>query len=260
MANYNEPTQYTKDVFISYSTIDSTEISDFVALLKNSGINFFLDKIDIGWGESISERVFSGIETSRYVVVFISRNSLNSTWVKNEINAAFQREIESKFITLLPILCCPQDEFFAEFPFLQSKKYLRFEDKGQIIQNLIELLRGKANTNFTFNHPHSYHGLVWIRLLATSENHNSQHNVTIRWGPWYRECPVQLSDKEPLFLTHSKGNDAESLPIRIRIDKPAHVAIGQGIPNSVNCNDINAFWIDAKSRIKRIIAKTFLWP
>jgi hypothetical protein len=110
MVNYGEASQFTKDVFISYSSVDSDEVLDFISLLKNSGIDFFIDKMDIGWGESIIEKVFSGIETSRYVVVFISTNSLKSPWVKKEILTAFQREIESDTITLLPILSCQQDE------------------------------------------------------------------------------------------------------------------------------------------------------
>lgn len=260
MVSVNEARLFTKDVFISYSTVDSAEVQAFVKLLKNSGINFFLDKMDIGWGDSIIEKVFSGIETSRYVVVFISTHSLKSPWVKKEIYTAFQREIESESITLLPILSCQQDEFFRTFPFLKSKKYLKFDDKEQIIHNLIELLRGKPNTDFTFNHPRSYHGPVWIRLLAESENNNVEHNVAIRWGPWYREYSVKLSDNEPSFLTHSKGDDAESIPMLIHLDKSAYVMIGQGVPNSSRCIDINAFWVDAKARIKRMIAKTLLWP
>ncbi len=260
MSNFSEDSQFTKDVFISYSNVDSDEVLDFVSLLKNSGIDFFIDKMDIGWGESIIEKVFSGIETSRYVVVFISTNSLKRPWVKKEILTAFQREIESETITLLPILSCTQDEFFGAFPFLKSKKYLKFDDKEQIIHNLIELLRGTSSTTFTFNHPRSYHGPVWIRLLAESKNDNVEHNVTIRWGPWYREYSVKLSDKEPLFLSHSKGDDDESIPITIRLDKSAYVMIGQGIPNSLRRIDINPFWVDAKSRIKRVIAKTLLWP
>jgi len=260
MVNYSEARQFTKDVFISYSSVDSAEVENFISLLKNSGIDFFIDKMDIGWGESIIEKVFSGIETSRYVVVFISTNSLKSPWVKKEIFTAFHREIESESTILLPILSCEQDEFFGAFPFLKSKKYLKFDDKEKIIHNLIELLRGKANTSFTFNHPRSHHGLVWIRLLADSKNKDVDHNITIRWGAWYRECSVKLNDKEPLFLTHSKGDDDESIPILISLDKSAYVMIGQGIPNSLKCININAFWVDAKSRIKRMIAKTLLWP
>ncbi len=260
MDAFSEDNQYKKDVFISYSNIDAKEVLDFVSLLKNSGINFFIDKMDIGWGESIVEKVFSGIETSRYVIVFISTNSLRSPWVKKEILTAFQREIESETITLLPILSCSQNEFFSTFPFLRSKKYLKFDEKEHIIDNLIGLLRGKPSTDFTFNHPRSYHGPVWIRLIAEIGNGNSEHRMEIRWGAWYREYSVKLSEKEPLFLTHSKGNDGDSIPIIMRLDKPAYVSFGQGVPNSHKCIDINPFWIDAKSRIKKVIAKALLWP
>ena len=125
MVSVNEARLFTKDVFISYSTVDSAEVQAFVKLLKNSGINFFLDKMDIGWGDSIIEKVFSGIETSRYVVVFISTHSLKSPWVKKEIYTAFQREIESESITLLPILSCQQDEVLSHISFSQIQEVFK---------------------------------------------------------------------------------------------------------------------------------------
>jgi hypothetical protein len=256
----DEPNKFAKDVFISYSTVDSDQVLDFVNMLKNSGIDFWLDKMDIGWGESIIEKVFAGIESSRFVIVFISTNSIKSPWVRKEIFTAFHREIESNATVLLPVLSCPQEDFFQAFPFLRSKKYIKFDDKGQIVSSLIKLLRGESNTRFTLNHLRAYHGPVWIRLIAMSENDEVDHNVSIRWGPWYREIFVSLSASEPLFLTHSKGNDGESIPIRIHLDKPAYVMIGQGAPNSLRCIDINPFWVDAESNIKKWIAKTFLWP
>ncbi len=125
MLNFIEASQFTKDVFISYSSVDSDEVLEFVSLLKNTGIDFFLDKMDIGWGESIIEKVFSGIETSRYVVVFISTNSLKSPWVKKEILTAFQREIESETITLLPILSCPQVRVLWHISFSKIKEVFK---------------------------------------------------------------------------------------------------------------------------------------
>lgn len=252
--------QFEKDVFISYSSVDSDLVLDFVSLLNNSGIDYFLDKMDIGWGEDIIERVFSGIESARFVVVFISRNSLKSPWVKKEIITAFQREIDTDTVTLLPILACAEADFFETFPFLRSKRYLHLDEREKIVRELVELLRGEAGTDFTFNHPRSYHGPIWMRLLATPANDRLRHRLRIRWGPWYREFVTELSSSTPLFLTHSKGKDDESIPILVRLDKAAHAAIGQGVPNSPNRIDINPFWVDAKSRMKKAIAKILLWP
>lgn len=252
--------EFTYDVFISYSSVDSEHVLDFVAALRNTGITYFIDKMGIGWGESIVEKVFSGIERSRYVIVYVSSHSLKSPWVKKEILTAFQREIESDAVTLLPILACPHDEFEQTFPFLRGKKYISAGDNDQIVEKLIELLRGTANTIFTFNHPRAYHGPVWLRLLAEASNDDVIHRLTIRWGTWYREFSVSISHRVPLFLTHSKGDDGESIPILVHLDKPAYVTAGQGMPNSVHCVDINPFWVDAKSRVKKLIARTLLWP
>ena len=133
--------------------------------------------MDVGWGESIIEKVFSGIESSRYIVVFMSTNSLKSPWVKKEIFTAFQREIESETTVLLPVLSCSHNDFVQAFPFLRTKKYIKFDDKKHIITALIELLRGKPDTSFTFNHVRSYHGPVWMRLLARKESNELDHEA-----------------------------------------------------------------------------------
>ncbi len=144
MITSTDQNEFSKDVFISYSTVDSNEVQDFVSILKNSGIEFFLDEMDIGWGENIIERVFSGIESARFVIVFISNSSLKSPWVKKEILTAFQREIETDTVTLLPILSCSQEEFFSTFSFLvtgksrsevhiQSSKILSWSNLGSSI-------------------------------------------------------------------------------------------------------------------------------
>ena len=85
---------FEKDIFISYSTKDSRIAEEFKRMLVDSGVEFWIDEIDIGWGENILNKVFSGIYASKYVVVFVSDNSLASNWVRQEITTAFHREIE----------------------------------------------------------------------------------------------------------------------------------------------------------------------
>lgn len=251
---------FDKEVFISYSRIDADRILDFISSLQDSGIDYWLDEIEIGWGESIVEKVFSGIESSRYVIVFVTENSLKSPWVKKEIHTAFHKEIESDLVILLPVLSCSAELFFEQFPFLRSKKFINFDSRDYVVANLLKLLRGDPNTNFTFNHPREHHGPVWLRLMAKGENGGTEHRVRIRWGVWYREITLMLTKGEPIFLTHSKGNDGQSTPIVVEVDKPAYVSAGQGRPNSRRQVDINPFWVDARSRLKMFIARTFLWP
>lgn len=260
MSLYVDKDQFEKDIFISYSRVDSDKVLDFVSSLQDSGIDYWLDQINIGWGENLIDRVFSGIEKSRYVIVFISENSLKSQWVSQEIRTAFHKELEYGLVVLLPVISCSEELVYQKFPFLRGKKFIKFENNDYILENLIRLLRGDPHTIFTFNHPRHYYGPVWIRLIAMAENSEASHQIVIRWGVWYREVNLELNDREPVFLTHSKGNDGQSIPIIVHLDKPAYVSIGQGRPNYRRQIDINPFWVDAKSRLKILIAKFFLWP
>ncbi len=260
MSNTNAVSVYEKDIFISYSSMDSSLVLDFVNNLERSGISYFLDKIDIGWGQEIIERVSDGIERSRYVVLFVSEKSIESNWVKKEVHLAMQKEIESGSNVILPILGCGPEAYFERFPFMKTKKYLEIKDGESMVQELVNVLRGTSSRNYVFNHYRHYHGPVWIRLFSEKEHSGSVHGIKIRWGPWYRECDVTLFFDKPVFLTHSKGNDGESLPIILDADSAVYASIGQGVPNSSDCVNINRFWVAGLSRVKTWIAKTFLWP
>lgn len=183
----------SKDIFISYSTMDSEVVLEFVSKLENSGITYWLDAMDIGWGENIVDRVFAGIQSSKYVVVFVSENSLKSQWVRNEITTAFKREMEGNSFKILPILTCSADSFFKIFPYLTVKKFLVLDRIENIVNELISILRGTPARSFTLHHPAAYSGRVWIRAFAIERNDNKVHRIDIRWGPWASK--VQLGSK-----------------------------------------------------------------
>ncbi len=248
------------DFFLSYSRDDANLVLSVVKELSGTGIDVFIDEMAIGWGDSINERVFSSIDAARFLVVFVTESALESKWVRKEISTALTREINDEAVVILPVLCTDQEKFFSNFPFMRDKKYLEFQSAEHLSDEMQKLIRGEAGTSFTFNHPRHHSGPVWVRLIASEKNDQQVHKVQMTWGPWYRECKVKLSASHPLFLMHSKGDDDESLPLRIGIDKPAHAVVGQGYPNGGNRIDVNPFWVDAKARIKRFYASVFLWP
>lgn len=248
------------DFFLSYSTKDADLVRAVEQELEGSGIDLFRDEIAIGWGESINEKVFSGLEAARHVVVFITKESLNSNWVKKEISTALTREVSADTVIIVPVLLTSQDDFFSSFPFMRDKKYLDYKGAADLAREMKLLARGEASNSFVFNHPRTYGGPTWVRLMATDEHHALVHTVRLLWGPWYRKTRVRLDHSTPLFLLHSKGYDDESIPLRIEVSNPCFVAVGQGQPNSTNSIDVNPYWVDASSRFKRLIGELFLWP
>ncbi|MDR7127613.1 toll/interleukin-1 receptor domain-containing protein [Pseudotabrizicola sp. 4114] len=248
------------DFFLSYSRDDAPLVLSVVKELSGSGIDIFIDEIEIGWGDSINEKIFSSLEKTRNIVVFLTDSAIQSKWVRKELSTALTNEISRGSVIILPVLLADQASFFEAFPFMRDKKYIKFEGPEHLAAEMKKLIRGQASTSFVFNHPRTYSGPVWIRLFATDKDNDHSHKVTITWGPWYRGTSVVLSASQPSFLLHSKGDDDESLPIRVYTDRPAYVAFGQGIPSDGRQIDLNPFWVDAKSRLKRLYASIFLWP
>lgn len=248
------------DFFLSYSREDANLVLSVVQELSGTGIDTFIDEMAIGWGDSINERVFSSIEAARFVVVFITEGAMASKWVRKEISTALTREINDDAVVILPVLCIDQTRIFENFPFMRDKKYLKFQTAAHLALEMRHLVRGKADNSFIFNHPRHYSGPVWLRLIASDKNNDRMHTIRMTWGPWYRQTKINLSATFPTFLMHSKGDDDESLPLRIEIDLPTHAAVGQGFPNGGSRIDVNPFWVDAKARIKRFYASVFLWP
>lgn len=147
-------------VFISYSSKDSDFVEKLSLNLVKSRINVWLDKWAMQPGDSLIEKIQLGLIESSFLLVILSKNSVESQWCKKEINSGLLRELEEKKVVIIPILL---EE--CEIPlFLKEKLYADFTgefDKG--FQTLIRPLKklssehigriddGKNITDFAVN-------------------------------------------------------------------------------------------------------------
>ena len=92
------------DIFLSYSTKDKVLADDLVNDLRKNGISVWYDADEILVGHDIVDKVYDGIRNSRYLAILLSPNSINSKWVKQELNYAKVLEIEENQVTILPLL------------------------------------------------------------------------------------------------------------------------------------------------------------
>jgi pentatricopeptide repeat protein len=92
-------------MFISYNHRDRGFVLRLDGDLRSRGVNVFLDERDIMPGESIIERVSGGIENCSHLIVVLSPNSINSLWVKREVNSALMLQLSNeRGITILPLI------------------------------------------------------------------------------------------------------------------------------------------------------------
>lgn len=88
------------DVFISYSHDDAEIATAIDVALRLSGLRVFLDRRDIKLGESLVTRVFDGIAAAAAQLVLVSKSSVASGWVAQEIAAGRSRAISGEYRTI----------------------------------------------------------------------------------------------------------------------------------------------------------------
>src|SRR6266481_8594501 len=94
----------TPRVFLSYSNLDKNVAGDITSQLRKSGANVRLADWEFKAGDSLVQRIESGLRAADYIIVLLSSNSVASPWVRQELNTALTRELEIRAVTVLPIL------------------------------------------------------------------------------------------------------------------------------------------------------------
>jgi formylglycine-generating enzyme required for sulfatase activity len=125
-------------VFISYSHADGQFVDRLADKLKAVGVGVWIDKWEIQVGDSITGKVNEAIEASDFLVAVLSRASVKSKWVKEELNTALIRNIEGKNAFILPVLIeeCKIPEM------LRHRRYADFAaDPEQAFRDLLEVLQ-----------------------------------------------------------------------------------------------------------------------
>lgn len=135
-------------VFMSYSSKDRKKVQLIARSLEQKGLLVWMDEKDIVVGEPILDRIRDGIlKEVNYILVFLSEHSIASEWVRHEIRLAYQREMETGSIVVLPILlrdCSVPDD-------LRVKKYL--DARGSSKQAAENIVNAINNHRKVWNRP-----------------------------------------------------------------------------------------------------------
>ncbi len=91
-------------VFISHSSQDHEFVLLLANRLKNDAFDVWIDEWELKIGDSIVDKINKGIESSSAFIIVLSENTIDSHWVKKEVNASLMRQLTSRKIHILPIL------------------------------------------------------------------------------------------------------------------------------------------------------------
>lgn len=132
-----------RKIFVSYSHKDKGIVLPFVDELKNLGLSLWIDKLEIDYGENITEKIQKAMKDSDIVLTFLSMNTLNALYAKHELLTTFNDIVyqKKKFI---PIKL--DDVDLNEIVYgLNNYLYVDFQDDKEVkklISRLIFEFRG----------------------------------------------------------------------------------------------------------------------
>jgi len=130
-------------VFLSYSSKDRKFAERLTADLRASAVSVWFDSDEVTIGDSIVDRLASGLAQCTHLLLIISKHYVASSWCKAELRATLHRAIKSGKATILPILVStPPESIWDEPPFLFVEDLRRLDlSPASYRQNLPELLR-----------------------------------------------------------------------------------------------------------------------
>ena len=132
------------DVFISYSSKDQSIADKLAKALKKACIKTWIATENINAG-SYAKQIVNGIRNSGIFAVIISKNSIESQHVLNEIDQAFKRLSDG--MTILPFIS-DDSEMSDECSYYLSRQESFFGNKPPIEQKIdefVEVVQEKLN-------------------------------------------------------------------------------------------------------------------
>lgn len=82
-------------VFISHATDDDEFVKGLREALEAQGIGVWVDSRKLRGGDKLEPEVEQAIDSARQFLVVLSRNTVNSPWVRKEIKTALEIRPES---------------------------------------------------------------------------------------------------------------------------------------------------------------------
>lgn len=91
-------------VFISHSYKDKEFVRKIASDLAAKGIRPWVDEAEIKVGDSLIKKIEEGLRQSDYILIVLSKNSINSAWVTRELRRALKITAVGGKPVILPVL------------------------------------------------------------------------------------------------------------------------------------------------------------
>ena len=114
----------TNTVFICHSSADKPFVRRVAKALTDYGAEVWIDEAEIRVGDSLIQKIEDAIGTCRWFVAVLTANSINSNWVRKELQSALARDVANGTNRILPIIYGEIDIplFIAELKYADFNK------------------------------------------------------------------------------------------------------------------------------------------
>jgi len=170
-------------LFLSHSSLDKPAVTRTAVDLMFHGFPVWLDKWEMHLGDLLRKEIKRGIGASDYFVLFLSPDSIRSTWVRDELTVALERErtLGRQFIIPVKVAQCDpppeiQDRLWGDL----SEVYL--EGLERLVNRLRNLGLQAEPTGFR---------MVPIRFLE------NMHVDGVAFERWLRATLSSMPDPAP---------------------------------------------------------------
>ncbi len=111
-------------LFVSYAREDYPTVSKFVSTLRALGVETWMDVDALKPGELWEQSIHSALTKADGLLIFVSRYSMGSAWVKFEVQAIFERED----MKVIPVIL---EEVADLPPALRKRQWLMLTDASK---------------------------------------------------------------------------------------------------------------------------------
>lgn len=127
-------------VFLSHNHADKPFVRLLAADIEASGVNVWLDEMELRAGDSLVLRISEALGAADYVLAFLSPHSIQSNWVRKELAVATTLGINGNQVMVVPLLLAGIKN--SDIPtFLIDQLYVDFRQPPQYDSSFRVLLR-----------------------------------------------------------------------------------------------------------------------
>ena len=113
-----------RNVFLCHASADKPFVRRVFADLSDSGFSPWLDEFEIKVGDSIVEKINDAMQDVGSIILFVSKESMRSDWVRREWSSTLARKLKNKNVRILPVLVedCDMPSIIADIKYADFRR------------------------------------------------------------------------------------------------------------------------------------------